>query len=341
MQPTMTTLLVQSASPDQRAGVFIATSNFAVIIPILGPTIGGLILNAVHWRWVFFINVPLCIAAFVLALRCIRDPGRRSAVRFDFLGLVLLSPSLALILLGLTPGSSHGFNAALWTGLALLALFVVRTWRTRVEPILDLRLFRSRTFLVSGVLRFLSGFALFGATFLIPLFCQQVRGMSALSSGLLLSLQGVGFVLVRWIGKPLDRLGPKRSVIVGLILVGAGTLAFTQSGSLAWAGLLGLSLVLRGGGLSMVNVAISVIAYDGLSHDDIPQASGAIRLLQQLGGAFGVAVLAYVLQACLKLGDAAAAFDVAFWWSIGFIAIALVFSAFLPGPGRQTKPQEE
>jgi MFS family permease len=179
-------------------------------------------------------------------------------------------------------------------------------------------------------LRFLSGLALFGGTFLVPLYLQQVHGMSALAAGMILSLQGIGVILIRWVGKPIDRLGPKNSVLLGMLLVSMGTLAFTQAGTLAGPALLGLSLVIRGTGLGCVNVAISILAYQDLKHEEIPHGSSAIRIMQQVGGAFGVAVLAIILEAQLVQTSTVAAFTMTFCWSILFIVFALFLALLLP-----------
>jgi hypothetical protein len=245
--------------------------------------------------------------------------------------LLLLSPSIALIIYSM---SHTGLNKSFGTtdivflacGSLLFAGFIINSLLVKHEPIIDLRLFGSRSFAVSGLLRFLSGFAVFGATFLVPLYCQEIRGMSALSAGLFLSLQGIGFILIRWNGK--------RSVLLGMALVAAGTFAFTQTGDIVNPVLLGASLVLRGTGLGAVNVSISVSAYQDLRHEDVPHASSAIRILQQLGGSFGVAIFAVILESGLGSVEPVAAFNDAFWWSIGFTVVAFLAGWLLPGKVR-------
>jgi EmrB/QacA subfamily drug resistance transporter len=335
MQPTMTTLLVQAASKEKRARLFITISNFAVIIPILGPTIGGLIINNFAWQWIFFFNVPVCLAALILAWQSIPSANFKEKNRLDFVGLFLLSPSLALIIYSLSQAGLHKSLGSmnfifLAAGIVLFIGFIINSLSIKFEPIVDLRLFRSRTFSISGTLRFLSGLALFGATFLVPLYCQQILNMDALSAGLLLSFQGIGFILIRWLGKPIERLGPKLSILLGMVLVSAGTVAFTQSGIVASPLLLGLSLILRGTGLGTVNVAISIYAYQDLKHEDVPHGSSAIRIMQQVGGSFGVAVLAIILQSQSGHTGKAAAFNITFWWSIGFILVAFLLALLLP-----------
>ncbi len=342
MQPTMTTLLVQAARKEKRVNLFIAISNFAVVIPIFGPLIGGLIINNLSWRWIFFVNVPICLTALILAVFGIPSAKKKEKDKLDLTGLFLLSPSLAMIIYSLgQAGLQTSFNLTdifiLASGLLLFTGFMAHSLLTRAEPIIDLGLFRSRSFGIAASLRFLSGLALFGATFLVPLYYQQVRGMSPLSAGLQLSLQGIGVILIRWVGKPIDRLGPKRSILLGMLLVSAGTFAFTRAGVFASPVLLGLSLVIRGMGLGTVNIAISISAYQDLKHDEVPHASSAIRIMQQLGGSFGVSTLAVILESQMSHAGKADAFNHTFWWSIGFSLVAFLLAFLLPGKLRKTK----
>ncbi|HEX3488338.1 MAG TPA: DHA2 family efflux MFS transporter permease subunit, partial [Streptosporangiaceae bacterium] len=199
MVPILLTLLVQAAG-DRKLGRLMATVSLpVVIVPILGPVVGGLIVSSLSWRWIFYVNVPVCLAGLVLAWRGLRDVGRPQPGRpLDLLGLALLSPGIAAILYGLAQVSTHGgfghpaVLIPLLAGLAAVALFTVRTMRLRqdVEPVLSLRLFRAPSFTGAASLMFLFGLSLYGAMLLLPLYYQQLRGASALAAGLLLAPQG-------------------------------------------------------------------------------------------------------------------------------------------------------
>jgi hypothetical protein len=158
----------------------------AVLVPILGPVAGGLIVNSLSWRWIFYVNVPVCLARLVLAWRGLRSadwPSRAQAARagrLDLAGLALLSPGVAAILYGLAQVSSPGgfgqpeVVAPIVAGATAMALFVFRTLRlrrgtSRVEPLLDLRLFRSASFTGASALMFVFGLSLYGAPLLLPL----------------------------------------------------------------------------------------------------------------------------------------------------------------------------
>jgi MFS family permease len=147
-----------------------AISIPAVVVPILGPVIGGLILNSLGWRWIFFVNVPICAAGLLLGLRYVRTTPARGGRQLDVLGLALVSPALAALLYGLSEAHRPGgfgepqVYGPLAGGVLLLAAFVVHALRTRREPVVDLRLFRSRSFTAACLLLFLSGLSLFRDT---------------------------------------------------------------------------------------------------------------------------------------------------------------------------------
>jgi MFS family permease len=175
---------------------------------------------------------------------------------------------------------------------------------------------------------------MFGTTFLIPLYYQQIKGSSPLYAGLLISLQGVGSLLTRWVGKPVDIMGPKPVILIGMALGVIGTLPFTQADLHTNGILLGISLIIRGAGLSAANIAISTSSYIGIRQNEVPDATSAFRVLQQLGNTFGVAIIAIILHSLLIGNDIQkqfAAFDNTFRWTLGFTLIAFLFALLLPG----------
>jgi predicted MFS family arabinose efflux permease len=285
----------------------------------------------------------VCLAALLLAWRGLPATPGRAGARLDTIGLLLLSPSLAAIVYGLAQvGAYGGFGhvrvvAPVAVGAALLAAFVWHALRTPGEPLVDLRLFRDRGFAASSTLLFLSGISLYGAMLLLPLYYQQVHGTDAIGAGLLLAPQGVGALISRgWLGKLTDLRGP-RPVILGCVAVTAlGTLGFTQAGGGTDELLLALSLVVRGAGLGGITMAVMSAAYQGLGRDQIPHASGATRITQQIGASFGAAVLAVILQRQIATHPAdaaglAVAFDQAFWWAFALSLLPVIPALLLPG----------
>jgi EmrB/QacA subfamily drug resistance transporter len=315
----------------------------ALLAPILGPVIGGVILDGLSWRWIFFVNVPVCTIALLLAWRGMPDSRERGEKRLDVLGLALLSPALAAIVYGLSEAGSQGGFAgtrvivALAIGAALLAAFAAHALRTTVEPIIDLRLFRERSFTASAALMFTFGLSIFGAMLLLPLYYQQARGQSALDAGLALAPQGLGtMIALVVVGRLTDKVGPRPIVLVGMVLATLGTIPYALVGSDTSTLALGASLIIRGAGLGAVIVPAMTAAYHDLRPEQIPRATSAMRIFQQIGASFGTAVLALILQHQTSnhaAGPAglATAFGHTFWWAVGFTALACIPALLLPG----------
>jgi EmrB/QacA subfamily drug resistance transporter len=345
MLPILQNLLVEAAGGRKLGRIMALISLPTLFGPIAGPVLGGLIVNNLSWRWIFLINVPFSLAGLVLAWRGLQPSGPRKGTHLDVTGLALLSPALAGILYALTEvGARDGFDhaiviAPLAAGIALLGLFVFHALHTRRPPLVDLRLFTVRSFTASNTSVFLSGFGVYGALLLLlPLYYQQVRGQSPLYAGLLLAPQGVGMLLTRSAAGTLtDRIGARPVALAGVALTAIGTIAYTQVGVHTSEILLGLSLVVRGAGLGAVTISILAAAYLGIAPSQVPHASTVVRISQQLGGAFGTAILAMILATQLHvhraggLAGQASAFGTAFWWSLGFTVIAIVPALLLPG----------
>jgi EmrB/QacA subfamily drug resistance transporter len=333
MLPVMQTVLMRAAG-GRSLGRVTATIGLPVLLgPVFGPLLGGLIVEHLSWRWIFWVNVPFCVAGLVLAWWLMpADAGDRGN-RLDAVGLALLSPSIAALLYGLSRVGLVGGVAdalvllPLAAGLVLLATFIVHALRDRA-PLLDLRLFRVSSFSTSTALMFLSGFVLYGALLLVPLYFQDVRGHDPLWTGLLLAPQGIGVLLSRGVaGSLTDRIGPRWVVTTGLALAAASTLPFAlaDAGTSEWV--LAAALVVRGFGLGAVTLPVFATAYEGLDRARIPDASVITRAAQQVGGSFGSAVLALIL---VNQVTGAAGYRTTFWWTIAFTAVAVVLALRLP-----------
>ena len=238
MTPLITTLLVQAAGTSQLGRLMSAISLPIVVVPVFGPVIAGLIVDNISWRWIFYVNVPLCLIGLVLAWRGL-PPGRPQggAVHLDVIGLLLLPPALVALLYGLAQASTDaGFGhpdviIPLGAGAVLLAAYCVHALRTSATPMVDLRLFRVRSFTGASSLLFLAGLSIYGAMLLLPLYFQQVRHDTALVAGLLMVPQGLGSLLPRTMaGKATDKLGPRVVVLAGVVLAAVGTIPFALAG---------------------------------------------------------------------------------------------------------------
>ncbi len=334
--------LAQAAGPRRVGRVMSVVGVPMLLGPVLGPVIGGLIVTHLSWRWIFLVNLPIGLVGLVLAARLLprgRAEGLRSGPgRLDWRGLLLLSPGVALVIFGLSETSTHGSVALAGlgpsvAGTALVAGFVLHAWRTPA-PLVDVRLFREPGFAAAGATVFLVGAALFGALLLLPLYFQIARGQSPLEAGLLMAPQGLGAALgMNRAGRLTDRIGGGPVVIAGLLMLMAGTVAFTQVRAGTPYGVLEASLVLRGFGLGFTMMPAMAAAYATLERAQVPRATPMLNVVQRVGGSLGTAVLAVVLQRQLGggLGEAggspaavAAAFAHTYWWAMAITALAVV-----------------
>jgi EmrB/QacA subfamily drug resistance transporter len=349
MTPLITTLLVQAVGTSKIGRLMSAISLPIVVVPIFGPVIAGLIISNISWRWIFYVNVPICLVGLVLAWRELpagRPQGGGSAAsRIDVVGLALLPPALVALLFGLAEvGTDGGFAHAgvlvpLIVGVALLAAYCVHALRTSATPMVDLKLFRSRTFTGASTLLFLAGLSIYGAMLLLPLYFQQVRHDSALVAGLLMVPQGIGSIAPRTLaGRLTDSIGPRLVVLAGIALAAVGTIPFALAGLHTSYWLLGAALVVRGAGLGLATIAVMAGAFQGLSREQVPHASSATRILQFVGGSFGAAILVAVILDRYAVAHAAAgaeglatAFADTFWWCTGFTALAVIPALLLAG----------
>src|SRR3954447_8908774 len=255
--------LAQAAGPKRMGRVMSVVGVPMLLGPVIGPVLGGLLVDSLSWRGIFFVNLPLGIVGLLLAWRML--PATRAAGRaaeaghalppLDKLGLVLLSPGVAAVVFGLSEVGQHRSLAAtsawlpLVVGLAAVAAFVVHALRTKY-PLVAVRLFQGRGFSAAGVTVFLLGGALFGSMILLPLYYQVVRGQSPLEAGLLMTPQGIGAAIGMNVGGRLtDRLGAGRVVPVGLLLLALGTIPYALIGADTAYWLLMLGLFVRGLGL--------------------------------------------------------------------------------------------
>ncbi|MFJ8349641.1 MDR family MFS transporter [Streptomyces sp. NPDC094153] len=344
MMPLMITLVVQAAK-GRNIGKVMATVTLPTALgPILGPVLGGVILYLADWRWMFFVNIPFCAVGGWLARRNLPDdrpaPGRRRA-RLDVVGLLLLGPGVAAVILGLSrvTGSAGLTDAEVLVplagGLALIGGFTA--WALpRADALVDLRLLRHRAPACASALTFLAGMALYGAMLLLPLYWERLRGEDALGAGLILIPQGIGALVARTrAGDFTDRMGPRWVALTGFALCTAATVPFVFATADTSKVLLMAALLVRGIGMGAAIVPLTGAAYAGVGHQEIPDASVITRVAQQVGGSVGTAALAVVLQR--GTGDArtpgalADGFGDAFRWSVAFTAVAVPLCLFLPG----------
>jgi EmrB/QacA subfamily drug resistance transporter len=341
LMPAAQTILAQEAGPQRMARAMAVVSIPGMLAPMLGPVLGGLLLDHLSWRWMFLINVPVCAAALLLALRFLpaakaptanaEDPAATSPgpdrARLDIAGLALLSPGLAILIWGLSGGSAIGETL----GIVLLVGFVVRASRQKERALIDLRLFRGRSYATSVGVIFCYSVAMFGALLLIPLYAQEIRGGDTLQAGLLVAPLGAGaIVTMTQAGRISRRFGTRGPAVAGILLVLAGLTAYTRMREgTAWLWPLGAALVM-GLGHGMVTPPVMAGAYRDLDRPAIPGATVAATILVRLGSALGAAVFALVLQVLSRRHTPEVAFAHSFWWAFAIAALALVPALLMP-----------
>ena len=327
-------MMAEAAGPERMGRVMSIVAVPAMLAPILGPTIGGLILDNTSWRWIFYVNLPVGVIAVVAALRILPRVKPAPVDRLDWRGLLLMASGLPLLTYGLAEiGSSGGFSGTSvllpgLAGLALLAVFALHATHTE-HPLLDLRLYRRPTFASASFAMFCLGAALFGSMILLPLYWQGIRHESVVHTGLLTAPQGLGMALVMPLaGKLADRFGGGPLALLGVTVTAVATIPFGFIGahtSIVW---LSIAMLVRGMGIGFAFMPAMAAAFASLERSELPHATPQLNVLQRVGGSIGTALLAVVLQRALSgthsLGAAAGAYGTAFWFSAGLTALAIV-----------------
>ncbi len=340
--PLMQTLAIQAIGTTSKRVMAVTVAAISVPLalgPILGPVVGGLILNDASWRWLFVINVPLVGAGLVMAWRMItpdapsaadRAAAARPRGRVDVIGLALLVPALVGIVLALSNIAADGGMAAadvLLPGLAgvvLLAAFIVRSLRVGQDAAVDITLLRLRSLATASGALFTAGAALYAGMFLLPLYWQQVRGASVLAAALFLVPQGVGALLARVVAGPLaTRFGARALTLSALAVTALGTAPFVVADAHTSGWWLGTVLFIRGLGVGAVIMAPMMVAYADLERDQMPHATMVTRIVQQVGASVGVAIVAVVLQISVADGIVDG-YRTAFGWLVGITVLAVL-----------------
>jgi EmrB/QacA subfamily drug resistance transporter len=332
IMPVGQLIMAQVAGPRRMGRVMGVVSMPAMLAPILGPVVGGTILQNLHWSWIFLVNLPIGAIALALAWRVLPHTDSGEAGRLDLIGLALLSSASTALVYGLSQLGTHADLAApivVWPIVFALALSSVFVWHAlRVErPLLDVRLYANRVFGAASLTTFGLGAALFGAMILVPLYYQEVRHESVILTGLLVGPQGLGMLLVMPAASRLtQRYGGGRVALAGVLLLCVGTVPLAFIGAGSSIVVISLVLLLRGAGIGFAFMPAMTAAFSALRPDQLSDATPQLNVLQRIGGAIGTAVLAVVLQRAT--GQASikppGAFQTAYWWSLGISVLSLI-----------------
>ena len=349
-------MAARKAGPGRMARMLSVVAIPSMIGPLLGPVAGGLIIENLSWRWMFFVNVPLCAVAVLLAVRLLpRDAGHAPDRRIDAVGLALLPPGVAFGVYGLSRASADNTQAVIWTaaGAACVVAFGLRARRIDF-PLISVRAFTRPAFAACSAAMFVYLAALYGFMVVLPVYFQVVRVQTPLGAGLLLAPLTLGAGLSMAVsGRLAHRIPARWTIVAGITVVAAGAIWFSRLGP-------GASLALVAGTLFVTSLGHGAIlpagmgaAYQDMPKAEIPAATATFNVVFRVASSFGTAMLAVVAQQSIRsrvpgvasLADAArphgpaagaalaGAFGVSFWWVAVLAAAAVIPALFIPGRG--------
>ena len=309
--PLSLTILTSAFPPGRRGSIVGIWGGIGGLAVASGPLVGGAVVQGLDWHWIFWVNVPIGLAA--AALSALRLPaGRGPRTGLDLPGMALVAGGSLALAWGLVRAATSGWGsttviAALSLGVVALAGFVA--WERRApEPMLPLRLLRIRAFAAANATGFLMNGAIFSAAFLASQYFQLGLGYSPLGTGLrFLPWTATPMVVAPLAGALADRIGPRPLMATGLVLqaAGLGWIALAASTSLSYWTLV-IPLIVAGVGISMAIPTTPIAALGAVSPDDLGKASGVQNTLQRFGGVFGIAIVTAVFTAAGHLGTPAA-----------------------------------
>jgi EmrB/QacA subfamily drug resistance transporter len=306
LTPQTLSILTSLFPPERRGAAFGVWGGVAGLATVAGPTIGGALITYIDWRWIFFINVPIGIAALIATFVIIPDlrPGRHHG--WDIVGVLLATAGLFGIVFGLIEGQRYNWGEFAYgvtipeiiiAGVALIVVFIV--WeRFQKEPLVPLSLFAERNFAVANWIAAAISFGMLSLFLPITIYLQSVRGFSALNAGLTLAPMSLtSMVFAPFAGRMADRIGGKYILTAGITLftIGFGTLAIVAGPDSTWLTFL-LPAMIAGAGMGMTFAPMTTVAMRNISPRVAGAASGVLNTTRQLGAAIGSAVVGAILQ---------------------------------------------
>ncbi|MBY8911155.1 multidrug efflux MFS transporter [Bacillus sp. YC2] len=340
--PLMSTLLVKTAGPENLGKVMAIVSTPMIFGPILGPVIGGFIVQGASWPWIFFINVFIVLIGAPLMMKTIPDfePFNKDR-KLDVFGIIDLSLMSASLIYGITKASDYAsFNNSetiLWIGIGLVlaVIYLVYNRIRKNQTVLPMNLFAHKSFLASSIGLFLANIAIMGPMLILPLFLQNIRHFTAIEAALALIPQGIGMLVTRpLIGKMIDKIGAKYVVMVSLVLslIGSIPLIFiTDKTSMIW---ISIVLFIRGASFGGIMLPLTSDAYTGIDGKQLPEAGVGINIIENLGSSFGSAVIATVAATVIQgleptISNGLKGYHAGFFVSVIVLAVIFIPSLFL------------
>ncbi len=336
----LTLTILSDAVPAERRGLALGLwGGVSGLGVALGPLVGGAVVQGLSWQWIFWLNVPIGLVAIPLGMSRLRESYGPKA-RLDVTGVGLITASALGLVWGLVRANSRGWTspeivASLIAGVVLLVAFVAWERRTR-EPMLPMRFFRNRAFAAANAASLLMFFGMFGSIFLLTQYLQNVQGNSPLEAGLrMLPWTGMPMIVAPIAGAVTDRIGGRPLLIAGLAL---------QATALAWLAAITapdvayIDLVppfaIAGVGMALFFAPVATVVLGAVRPDEAGKASGANNAIRELGGVFGVAVLASIFTHQGGYGSADLFTDgiiPALWVGAAVVGVGALAAVLLPG----------
>jgi len=302
--PISQAILLESFPQSKRGEAMAVYALGVIVAPVVGPTLGGWITDNYSWRWIFYINLPVCLLALLLTKLLIEDPPYIQAETprsVDYVGFVLMAVGLGALQVVLDRGERADWFSSGWVWLAVIASalcllgFIIWELNSR-EPIVDLHILANRNFAVGIVMATVYGIILYGALVMLPLFLQNLMGYTALGSGLAITPRGVGaLVSVTLAGRFVRKIDGRIMIIAGFVILSLGSFLLGEINleisisSVIWPN------VIMGFAVGMIFVPLTTIAMGSLPNEVIGTATGLYNLMRGMGGSIGIAVVTTLL----------------------------------------------
>ncbi len=306
LAPSEQAILADTFEPAKRGMAFAVYGIAVVTAPAIGPTLGGYITDNFDWRWIFFINIPVGIISLFLTSRLVEDPPylrglKGKKIRIDYVGLMAIAIGLASLQIVLDKGERDDWFGSrfivFFTVLSVVGLLFAAFWEWHHEhPVIEVKLLKQRSFLISNIAMFMLGIVLFGTTLLVPQMLQQLFGYTAEEAGMVLSPGGIAVILLLpFVGMMISRVDARLLIAFGFLVTSLGLFHLSHItldisfGEAVWA------RVYQAAGIAFLFIPIQTVAYIGMAREKSNSVSGITNLSRNIGGSVGISLVTTLL----------------------------------------------
>ena len=306
LAPSEQAILADTFEPAKRGMAFAVYGIAVVTAPAIGPTLGGWITDNFDWRWIFFINIPVGALSLFFTSRLVEDPPylrgmQRSKIRIDYIGLGLIALGLASLQIVLDKGEREDWFSSrfimLYSIVAAVSLILAVFWEWNHDhPVIEVKLLKQRSFLISNIAMFMLGIVLFGTTLLVPQMLQELFGYTAQEAGMVLSPGGIAVILLLpSVGILISRVDARYLIALGFLITSLGLFHLSRItldisfGEAVWA------RVYQAAGLAFLFIPIQTVAYIGMPREKSNAISGMTNLSRNIGGSVGISLVTTLL----------------------------------------------